>query len=80
MTAGVAKQVRIGEPVTYYHIALPNYLKGNLVVEGFVTESYGGLWAKATQSRGKYYTWSAAAGGYVRAQPHPSKASARTAL
>jgi hypothetical protein len=76
VASGRAKQVRVGEPVTYYHIALPNYLRDNLVVEGFVTESFGGLWAKLTKSRGSYYTWSEKAGGYVRSQP-AAKAVAR---
>ena len=76
VASGRAKQVRVGEPVTYYHIALPNYLRDNLVVEGFVTESFGGLWVKLTKSRGSYYTWSEKAGGYVRSQP-AAKAVAR---
>jgi hypothetical protein len=34
-------QAPTGQPITYYHLELPNYFKDNLVVEGTVTESYG---------------------------------------
>jgi alpha-tubulin suppressor-like RCC1 family protein len=34
-------QAPAGQPITYYHLELPNYFKDNLVVEGTVTESYG---------------------------------------
>ena len=40
-----AKQTRIGEEITYYHIELPNYLNDNLVLDsGVVVESFGISW------------------------------------
>lgn len=36
------EQAPIGEPVTYYHIECPQYLRDNLVVDGVVVESYAG--------------------------------------
>jgi len=36
------EQAPIGEPVTYYHIECPEYLRDNLVVDGVVVESYAG--------------------------------------
>ena len=36
------EQIGIGEPVTYYHIECPQYLRDNLVVDGVVVESYAG--------------------------------------
>ena len=36
------EQVAMGEPVTYYHIECPQYLRDNLVVDGVVVESYAG--------------------------------------
>ena len=36
------EQVAVGEPVTYYHIECPQYLRDNLVVDGVVVESYAG--------------------------------------
>jgi hypothetical protein len=35
------RQVKIGEPLTYYHIETPDYLTDTLVVEGLPVETYG---------------------------------------
>lgn len=57
-------QVGVGEPVTYYHIRLPNYLRDNLVVEGgAVVESLGG---SKKYSAEKVYTYSERLGGFTR--------------
>jgi hypothetical protein len=34
-------QAEPGQPITYYHLELPNYFKDNIVAEGTVVESYG---------------------------------------
>lgn len=48
MSGVKAKQVMVGEEITYYHIELPNYLTDNLVVEGgAVVESFGVSWLRA---------------------------------
>jgi len=54
------EQVAIGEPVTYYHIQCPQYLRDNLVVDGVVVESYAGK-TKST------YMYSERLQGYTRA-------------
>ena len=56
------EQVGVGEPVTYYHLECPSYLRDNLVVDGAVVESYGGK-AKSP------YTYSESLKGYTRSNP-----------
>jgi hypothetical protein len=60
-----------GASVTYYHIALPNFLRDNMVLEGgVVAESYGAPFVKANGLKGvKLYTYSERLGGYTRMAP-----------
>jgi hypothetical protein len=57
-----------GAKVDYYHIALPNYLRDNLVLEGgLVAESYGAPFVKANGiSPSKVYTFSKTLGAFTR--------------
>jgi hypothetical protein len=57
-----------GASVTYYHVALPNFLRDNMVLEGgVVAESYGAPYAKANGIQGmKMYTYNERLGGYTR--------------
>jgi large repetitive protein len=58
------RQVRVGEPITYYHIQLPNYFTDNIVVEGgVIAESFAG---KAMGRMDEIYTYSAGLGGFTR--------------
>ena len=57
-------QYGIGKPVTYYHIACPNYYRDNLVAEEVVVESFNNK-----QSVGATYMWSDALGGWERLPP-----------
>ena len=63
-------QKTLGEPVTYYHIECPQYLRDNLVVDGTVVESYS---AKQMRGLGSPYTWSASLKGFTRASSAVSK-------
>jgi hypothetical protein len=65
--AGVTQDAP-GQKVTYYHIALPNYLRDNLVLEGgVVAESYGAPFAKANGLQGaKFYTYNKRLDGFTR--------------
>ena len=66
--AGVTQDAP-GQKVTYYHIALPNYLRDNLVLEGgIVAESYGVpfMKANATLKDTKIYTYNARLDGFTR--------------
>jgi len=56
------EQLAIGEPVTYYHIECPQYLRDNLVVDGVVVESYAGK----TKSP---YMYNERLRGYTRSAP-----------
>jgi hypothetical protein len=56
------EQMAIGEPVTYYHIECPQYLRDNLVVDGVVVESYAGK----TKSP---YMYNERLRGYTRSAP-----------
>jgi len=56
------EQIGVGEPVTYYHLQCPQYLRDNLVVDGVVVESYAG---KTTSP----YTYNERLQGYTRAAP-----------
>ena len=40
MFSGIT-QAQPGQPITYYHLELPNYFKDNIVAEGTIVESYG---------------------------------------
>jgi alpha-tubulin suppressor-like RCC1 family protein len=43
-----AKQIHIGEKISYYHIELPDYLNDNLIIEGgAIVESFGLNWLKS---------------------------------
>ena len=62
------KQIKIGEPITYYHIEAPNYLSDNMVVEGMIVETYG-----RKEARKVGYLFSEKVGGYVRVYRETSK-------
>jgi hypothetical protein len=62
MFEGIA-QAPAGQPITYYHVELPNYFKDNLVVEGTVTESYGN---KQTAGMKTVYKFNPGLNGFVR--------------
>ena len=57
-----------GQEVTYYHIALPNYLRDNLVLEGgVVAESFGSPFVKANGlQHAKFYTYNKRLDGFTR--------------
>jgi hypothetical protein len=55
------EQVGVGEPVTYYHIECPQYLRDNLVVDGAVVESFSGK-----QISKDPYTYNETLQGYTR--------------
>jgi hypothetical protein len=58
-------QAPAGQPITYYHLELPNYFKDNLVVEGTVTESYGN---RQTVGMKTVYKFNPGLNGFVRMQ------------
>ena len=68
--AGVTQDAP-GASVTYYHIALPNFLRDNMVLEGgVVAESYGAPFVMANGLKGvKLYTYNERLGGYTRMAP-----------
>jgi len=39
-------QIHVGQPVTYYHLECPVYLRDNLVANGCIVESFGGRQTK----------------------------------
>jgi hypothetical protein len=61
-TKSAVRQVGVGEPVTYYHLECPVYLRDNLVANGCIVESFGGRQTKTNQ-----YTYSKRFNGYTRA-------------
>ena len=56
------QQIGVGEPIHYYHVECPNYLKDNLVTNGCIVESYAGKQLDFASP----YTWSASLKGYTR--------------
>jgi hypothetical protein len=59
-------QYGVGEPVTYYHLRCPNYLRDNLLVEGgLVAESYGHGQVEKEMIP-KIYTLNVRLGGFTR--------------
>jgi hypothetical protein len=69
------QQIGVGEPVTYYHLECPNYLRDNLVTNGCVVESYAG---KQMESRSPY-TWNESLKGYTRASERAVAARSKAA-
>jgi hypothetical protein len=59
------KQYDLGKDVTYYHFEAPNFFKDNLVCDGTVVESFGGL--QLADFKGRVYTYSKTQKGYTRA-------------
>jgi len=55
-------QLGVGEPVHYFHVECPNYLRDNLVVNGATVESYAGKQLDFVSP----YTWSESLKGYTR--------------
>ena len=63
--AELSKKVQqrgINEPVHYFHVECPNYLRDNLVVNGATVESYAGKQLDFVSP----YTWSESLKGYTR--------------
>ena len=56
------QQIGIGEPVHYFHVECPNYLRDNLVVNGATVESYAGKQLDFVSP----YKWSESLKGYTR--------------
>ena len=56
------QQIGVGEPVHYFHVECPNYLRDNLVVNGATVESYAGKQLNFVSP----YTWSESLKGYTR--------------
>lgn len=56
------QQLGLGEPVHYYHVECPNYLRDNLVVNGATVESYAGKQLNFMCP----YAWSDSLKGYTR--------------
>jgi hypothetical protein len=67
------RKTRIGEPVAYYHIELPNYFTDNIIANGAVCESLGVKAAKLLPKGKALYTFSKKAGGFIRHTPDDSK-------
>jgi hypothetical protein len=62
------QQYAVGEPITYYHVECPNFLRDNLVADGVVVESFAGKQLTAAESR-NLYKFHKEVGGYVRSAP-----------
>ena len=60
-------QHRIGEPVTYYHIACDDYLRDNIIAEGMIVETLATN--KNYNGPAQVYTWSTKLGGFTRISP-----------
>ena len=60
------KRLHLGESITYYNIATPNYLTDDIVVEGTAVESYGKLFADKYPGNRQYYTYNNELKGYTR--------------
>jgi len=56
------QQLGVGEPVHYFHVECPNYLRDNLVVNGSTVESYAGKQLDFVSP----YTWCESLKGYTR--------------
>jgi hypothetical protein len=59
------EQYAVGEPITYYHVECPHFLRDNLVADGVVVESFAGDQLTKAEAR-NLYTFDAKVGGYVR--------------
>ena len=68
------KQLGVGEPVHYFHVECPNYLRDNLVVNGCTVESYAGKQLDFASP----YTWSESLKGYTRMSVTEEKAVTKT--
>lgn len=68
------KQLGVGEPVHYFHVECPNYLRDNLVVNGCTVESYAGKQLDFVCP----YTWSESLKGYTRMSVTEEKAVTKT--
>jgi hypothetical protein len=79
MAAAVKKsavrQIKVGEPVTYYHVECPVYLRDNLVANGCVVESFG-----ARQTKTSPYTYSKRLNGFTRTSYSPPTATRAAVL
>ena len=60
----MVQQYGVGEPVSYYHIQCPNFMKDNVIAEGLVTESFGTI--EATNGVSDIYTWNTSLYGFTR--------------
>jgi len=70
---GGITQARPGQPITYYHLELPNYFKDNIVAEGTIVESYGN---RQTAGMKTVYRLNAGRTGFVRMNKAVAKKTA----
>ncbi len=63
------QKTRVGEPVTYYHIELPNFFTDNLVANGSVCESLGAKAQKVLPKGKALYSFSKKLNGFTRYSP-----------
>jgi hypothetical protein len=66
------QQYGLGEPITYYHVECPNFLRDNLVADGVVVESFAANQLTKTEKH-NLYKFSKALNGFVRSNPTESK-------
>ncbi len=62
------EQYGLGEPITYYHVECPNFLRDNLVADGVVVESFA-AGQLTTAQKHNLYKYSKAVGGFIRTNP-----------
>jgi hypothetical protein len=65
------QQYGLGEPITYYHVECPNFLRDNLVADGVTVESFAAKQLTQAQKH-NLYKYSKELGGFVRSNPSAS--------
>jgi hypothetical protein len=66
------QQYGLGEPITYYHVECPNFLRDNLVADGVTVESFAAKQLTQAQKH-NLYKFSKKLGGFVRFNPTATK-------
>jgi hypothetical protein len=62
------QQYGLGEPITYYHVECPNFLRDNLVADGVVVESFAAHQLTKAEKH-NLYKFSKVLNGFVRSNP-----------
>jgi hypothetical protein len=62
------QQYGLGEPITYYHVECPNFLRDNLIADGVVVESFAAHQLTKAEKH-NLYKFSKTLGGFVRSNP-----------